>query len=75
MAKKFMQPWICEVCNVGGEVELDKHAGVVDGVHAIQDDHAAKSPDCKQITARIRVLSETRAVTPPTPAASDEGKE
>lgn len=52
------QAYWCEACDVRGYVDLDPHAGVFEGIHAIEDDHRSRSPECRRLDA-IRVQNES----------------
>lgn len=41
-----LQPWSCEKCGKGGDVESPKHAGVCEVYQSIFDAHAQESPAC-----------------------------
>jgi len=52
------QRWFCERCDTTGEVDCEDDTDVYSVVHAIDDDHSLKSPECTNPLAKIRILTD-----------------
>lgn len=56
MSEKLKEIWFCEACQSIGQIEYDRHAGVMEVFYQIKDAHQSHSPYCPNTVMGLRVL-------------------
>lgn len=56
MDEKLKEIWFCEECLTLGQIEYDRHAGVMEVFYQISDAHRSVSPYCRNTVMGLRVL-------------------
>lgn len=49
--------WLCEVCKVQEEIEIDSAAGAYEVILLIKDAHTKKSPKCVNPLSGLRIVT------------------